>query len=693
MLSMKFLLDSVILVLIVLCFGINLSEISMPWFVTGTGVICLDLLLSIRNNTWRLGLPRWLLNILALSVIIATALRLNWDNAVNVLLECFICLTAIKWIERQKVRDYLQILALCLFALVSHAFFTFSMAYLLTIMATMVIATSALVILTGFAELEKQNQLSDAQYNLPLSWLFGFSIVFLLVSFPLSFILFFILPRTETPFIAFLNREQISYSGFSNVVELGSVERIQEDETVAFRAIVQDLPANIPRYWRGLVYDSFDGSSWKSSTVQTLEGKVKDLLPSFAGKSTEVIPYEHTVHQTIIMESSGHKFLFCLDIPVSVKGLAKGRITSIQGERVFIVDRPVDRRVKYECISELKLYEAELTEKEWKHYISIPEGWESEESIRRIVQEIVGSSEDKIEIAWKFINWLKTPPFQYAASGLPLSSTALEDFLLKTRKGNCEYFASALAVMLRMVGIPARLVGGYYGGYYHPLGSYYLVLQKNAHVWVEAFFQSSNDYQGIIRGRWIRLEPTPLPPDLDRRIRLSLWFRIRLALDFVQYSWNRLVIQYDMKEQERIAKKMGERVFHFRKTLSSIKNLNLAKELKVLKEMIIKNQVKIGIIVIVGIFLAVALLKLRSRVYRRNHELLLRDFERHFSRKYAARQPNETLREWFSRIADDLNRVERDRGYAFIDLYERCLYGPQNFREDDIKHLKDLLRF
>lgn len=141
--SMKFLLDGFALVLIALCFGINLSEISIPWIITGFGVICLELAFSVRNATWRLKMPRWLLNTLALGVIAVTVFRINWDNAVNVLLECFICLTAIKWIERQKVRDYLQILALCLFALVSHAFFTFGMAYLFTVMATMIIATPA----------------------------------------------------------------------------------------------------------------------------------------------------------------------------------------------------------------------------------------------------------------------------------------------------------------------------------------------------------------------------------------------------------------------------------------------------------------------------------------------------------------------------------------------------------------------
>jgi len=708
--SMKFLLDGFALVLIALCFGINLSEISIPWIITGFGTICLELAFSVRNATWCLKMPRWLLNTLALGVIAVTVFRINWDNAVNVLLECFICLTAIKWIERQKVRDYLQILALCLFALVSHAFFTFGMAYLFTVMATMIIATSALVVLTGFAELENQNHLLGSHYKLPLSWLFGFSFVFLVVSLPLSFFLFFILPRTETPFLAFLNREQVSYSGFSNVVELGSVEKIQEDETVAFRAIVQDIPPKTPMYWRGIVYDSFDGHSWKSSAIESHseasrakrgnseEPPSRKKIPHFARDdslngserpNTKISGF--SIPQTVIMESSGHKFLFCLDIPISVKGLSKWRVGAIQDDQVFVVDRPVDRRVRYECVSVLGTYEMELSEREWEHYTAIPENWDSESPIRRLVQEIVGSSKDQTEIAWKFVNWLKSSPFQYAASELPLSNTALEDFLLKIKRGNCEYFASALAVMLRMAGIPARLVGGYYGGYFHTLGSYYLVLQKNAHVWVEAFFGNLDEQQHAGKGRWIRLDPTPLPPDFERRVRLSLWFRIRLALDFVQYSWNRLVVQYDVKEQEKIAKKMGEKVFRMRESLAHLKNLNLAEVFKMFKNFIAKERLEVSIIFAVFVLFAGVALLVRTYGYRRAHGRLLRDFEQYFGSKASARQPYETLREWFLRIENNLDPADRDRGRAFVEIYERCLYGSEGFSEENIKQLKKLL--
>jgi len=681
--SMKFLLDGFALVLIALCFGINLSEMSVPWIITGFGIICLELAFSLRNATWRFKMPRWLLNTLALAVIAVTVFRINWDNAVNVLLECFICLTAIKWIERQKVRDYLQILALCLFALVSHAFFTFGMAYLFVVMATMIITTSALVVLTGFSELEKQDNLPDGHYKLPLSWLFGYSLTFLVISLPLSFFLFFILPRTETPFLAFLNREQVSYSGFSNVVELGSVDKIQEDETVAFRAIVQDIPPKTPMYWRGIVYDSFDGKSWKSSAVESSD--------KFSTEKSSARISGFSIPQTIIMESSGHKFLFCLDVPISVKGLSKGRVNAIQEDQVFITDRSVDRRIKYECLSVLGTYEVELSERDWKRYTAIPEEWDSELPIRRLVQELAGSSKDETEIARKFVNWLKSPPFQYAASELPLSATALEDFLLKTKRGNCEYFASALAVMLRMAGIPARLVGGYYGGYFHNLGSYYLVLQKNAHVWVEAFFGNFDEQKHVRKGRWIRLEPTPLPPDFERRVKLSLWFRIRLTLDFIQYSWNRLVVQYDVKEQARIAKKMGEKVFQMRDSMAHFKNLNLTEVFKRLKNLVAKDRVKVSVIFGFVLLSTVVLLLIRAYGYRSNHERLLREFEQYFARKASPRQPHETLREWFLRIENNLDAADIDRGRAFVEIYERCLYGSEGFSEESIRRLKKLL--
>lgn len=688
------LLDVIVLSITVVCFGINLKEMAPSWTILGVGSIALDLIISLRYPSWRHAIPRWILNSVAIVLIVFTFLRINWDNAVNVLLECFICLVAIKWVERSKPRDYLQILALCVFALVSHAFFTFGIGYLVTIMVVMVASTAALVILTGISELEsvKDKAFSALDNRLfSLSWLFSFSFGFLILSLPLSFVLFFILPRTETPFLSFLNREALSHTGFSGIVELGAIEKIQEDETVAFRALLSNALKPGFLYWRGTVYDQFDGKAWKSTATE---------YPRKSSVEEKHQPDRmvNVISQTIILESSGGKFLFCLDVPFSISGFSRRLMTAWE-ERTFFTDKPMDRRVKYECLSSPGEYTVEISPRDVERYTALPSDWQSEPPIRQLVQDKVEMDKTPLEIAKKLESWLKSPPFQYALSGLPVSDKALEDFIFKTKRGNCEYFASALAVMLRMLGIPARLVGGYYGGYFQTVGSYYLVLQKNAHVWVEAFIEDSQtgstaDGQSQYRkGRWVRLDPTP-PSPLVGRARLSLWFRLRLALDFIQYSWNRLVLQYDMREQERIVRNIGERFSHLRMLLRSLKGFNLQEVAKKIRDERSYYGIE-SIVVFVGVmlFTLMAFLVLRNPfATTKDHVKLLKKFENHFRKRYSARRPSETLQEWLQRIGKELPPDEKELGIRFTEIYESSLYGAEGFNRDKVKRLKELLK-
>lgn len=684
------LLDSIVLFITVLCFSVNFKEISIPWAVLGFGLIALDIVISLRYYFWRYSIPRWFLNLLGVLFIFITFYRVNWDNAVNVLLECLICLVAIKWIERRRPRDYLQILALCLFALVGHAFFTFGMGYLLVVTGVVIGATAALVILTGFSELNSEISIiarSGKDERLPVSWLFGFAIVFLAVSFPLSFVLFFVLPRTETPFLSFLNRGTIAYSGFSDTVELGAIEKIQEDRSVAFRALMSDVSPKMPLYWRGIVYDHFDGRFWKSTSLEY--SKFKNL--DYDDKTI----HDSTISQTIVMESTGGRILFCLDVPLIVRGISDRLLMTVRGDRVFLINRPIDRRLKYDCLSSSAgVYRSELSRAELKQYLSIPEKWSNAPEIQTLLKNLIGSSRNDLEIAKALLSWFKNPPFEYASSGLPISETALEDFILKTRRGNCEYFASALAVMLRMAGIPARLVGGYYGGYRNPVASYYLVLQQNAHVWVEAFFREKVDdsddsmgVRGMVKGSWVRLDPTPIPRDLLNRPTVSLWFRMRLAFDMIQYFWNRLIIQYDMKEQERAFRKIVREISDMKRTFHFLKDLNISSVILKIKKLKIGEGIVIAVSLIV--LLSVLFLVVKKNLgVGKDYVRLLEQFESYFGKRYSFRRPSETLKEWIARINDAMTAREREQALEFVEVYERCLYGPKGFTVEDIKRLK-----
>ncbi|MEJ2699995.1 MAG: DUF3488 and transglutaminase-like domain-containing protein, partial [Desulfuromonadales bacterium] len=149
------------------------------------------------------------------------------------------------------------------------------------------------------------------------------------------------------------------------------------------------------------------------------------------------------------------------------------------------------------------------------------------------------SAEEKIALLEDFF---RAQQLTFASDDLPGAGHTIDRFLFVKKRGYCEYFASSFAVLLRLAGVPARLVGGYYGGEYNELGGYYLVTEADAHVWVEA----------LAGGRWERVDPSRLAANADRSPALARSRGLGAFsrfLDAADYFWNRAVIAYDFHSQ------------------------------------------------------------------------------------------------------------------------------------------------
>jgi hypothetical protein len=119
----------------------------------------------------------------------------------------------------------------------------------------------------------------------------------------------------------------------------------------------------------------------------------------------------------------------------------------------------------------------------------------------------------------------------------------LAHFLFETRAGHCEYFASAMAVMLRTLGIPSREVNGFLPGEYNDLGGDYIVRASDAHSWVEVYFPGSG---------WFTFDPTP--PSSDDHS--GLFSRLNEYMDWMELTWNEWVINYDFAHQATLAQNL-----------------------------------------------------------------------------------------------------------------------------------------
>lgn len=465
---------------------------------------------AIRHGFRPFQLSRRLLNLLAVSVMVLSLSRLSADFLVEPLLDGILVLAGIKLLEAEKARDYMQIYLLCLFLLLGSGLMTLSASFLFYLVPLALLLTVSLMLL-AFEDAEPGAALPRGALR-QIAWNAG---AMGLLSVPVAALLFLILPRTNFPLLNFLNQAAFGRTGFTETVRLGEVASIQEDSAVVFRARMEPVNERI-LYWRGIVLDEFDGTTWRPS-------RLEETAPSEAAE-------EGDLRQVIYMEPYGLNRLFGLDRPVKIEGIPARR--GVDG--TFRVWSPIFKKTRYVVWSRVTTPHREPPPDPRK-LLALPH--DLPPRIRHLASQLTEGKTPKDAVR-EVLHYLQSERYRYALADLPRD---LESFLFENRKGNCEYFASALAVLLRLGGVPSRLVGGYRGGYYNEAGGYYLVLQKHAHVWTEAYLPGSG---------WVRLDPTPplaVTPALAYGERLLT--RLRLLMDILNYHWFRLVVDYDVERQ------------------------------------------------------------------------------------------------------------------------------------------------
>lgn len=458
-------------------------------------------------------ISRHLLNGLAVAVTILSLSRIRSDLLLEPIMDGVLVLLGIKLLEARLGRDYLQVYLLCLFLLLGLGLLSLSISFLLYLVPLAFLLTLSLLLLTVEAE-APEGQLPRKAFP-QLAFMAG-AMGGLTV--PVALILFVILPRTNFPLLNLLpmfGKGGVGRTGFSDTVRLGEVTAIQEDAGVVFRAQTDRLPEK-DLYWRGLVFDRFDGATWNPS------------------RHIDWVPFQPVqigdVRQVVFMEPFGMDVLFGLDRPVFIDEIP------VRGTKdgTFRVVSPLFKKTRYVVWSRRP---APFVDEKppGPELLHVPP--DLSRRLSELVRQWIGipSPQDRIRAITRF---LQSSSFQYALENLP---SGLEDFLFEDRRGNCEYFASALAVLARLSGVPARLVGGYRGGYYNQAGGYYLVLQKHAHVWTEVYVDGIG---------WVRMDPTPTaaltPAERYARTLLARW---RVLVDTLNYYWFRTVVDYDVEKQ------------------------------------------------------------------------------------------------------------------------------------------------
>jgi hypothetical protein len=373
-------------------------------------------------------------------------------------------------------------------------------------------------------------------------------------------LLFFFFPRFSAGYLGRTGLQPTLMTGFSEDVELGQIGELKRDSSVVMR-VKTGKPLSYPQLrWRGIALTNFDGKRWSSSDkhpvalvptadgwIYTAESDQKADLPG-AG-----------VQYTILLQPLATDAMFAPANAVSLRGnfsgegsnsIATARRSYLLRDATGSLFNPFRNfgAVRYEGFSRLptvipeKLRAASTNYPEQisATYLQLPA---LDPRIPALAREITARGRTPFDKTIIIENYLRTR-FSYTLNltGKP-GDDPLPHFLFETRAGHCEYFASAMAIMLRTLGIPSREVNGFLPGEYNDLAGDYIVRSSDAHSWVEVYFPGSG---------WLTFDPTP--PSSDEH--LGFLSRLGEYADWMELSWNEWVINYDFVHQVLLAQNM-----------------------------------------------------------------------------------------------------------------------------------------
>lgn len=522
-------------------------------------------------------LPTWAMNVLGLAYLpyfVFDLAVLSRGRLVVAVTHLLLFTTLVKLFAIRRERDKWQT-AIAVFFLFLTSMGTSvhpTVALYLAVFVGLTLWTFArfaqLHLMAAFAVTEKQRR---ALLAIPMR---GFLVGSVLAALLLAVPLFALLPRVESPFVPGQGRGMGtlgSATGFSDVVTLDSIGTIRTNREVAMRLRYEDgVPAGHELRYKGGAFEIYDDGTWSPrrfgwERLRRSEetggafrlapgepvGWVEVFLRPVAGRNVLLPP------ESVRIEADVDRL--GMDDRGLVRRAARGG--SAMEYRVGLAEEPVPKAVVpygdgIEDGPDRGGARPGAGIEVGPDSGQTAEGWMEERvsaQVENATLDLSGVTPAISELAARVagdgstleqargIERFLTTEFEYTLDyvGQEGVEDPLAHFLFERRQGHCEYFATAMVLMLRSRGIPARLVTGFLGGEYSPLQGYYVVRQSNAHAWVEAYLPD---------GGWTTFDPTP---PAGRPVLSEAGWRQALAQawDAILFRWDRYVLTYGFTDQ------------------------------------------------------------------------------------------------------------------------------------------------
>jgi transglutaminase-like putative cysteine protease len=508
-----------------------LAEVStLPIWVTATvgATVVLRLLMSARGGDAPPRGIRLAISAVSIGLLFLQFHTFNGLSAGTALL----CLIAgLKLLETQTRRDIYVITMIIYFLSLAALLHAESFWLLTYLIAVCWLTTATLLRLTSTGPATHWR--SSARYAGRL----------LAQALPLAVAFWLFFPRFAGPLWHLPDDGHSATSGLSDTMSPGDITDLAMSDDVAFRVRFDGTaPPPGERYWRGPVLHDFDGRAWR----RTDSGPNRAPPLRMEGRA-----YRYTVS----LEPNQHNWIFVLDWP-SQWNVDRSFLTS---DYMLVQPTPVAQPLDVAATSYTHVQAAAPLSAAMRRRDSLPP--ERNPRSIRLAQEMRSAHPDDMDYVHAVLDMFRQQPFFYTLTPPELGEDSVDGFLFDSKRGFCGHYASAFAVLMRAVGIPARVVTGYQGGTYNRFADYWILRQSDAHAWNEVWIEG--------RG-WLRIDPTSMiaPERVERGLNdivspgqalTSRWQQhtpwltdTRLRLDALRLLWRQRILGFNQSSQEKL---------------------------------------------------------------------------------------------------------------------------------------------
>jgi hypothetical protein len=625
---------------------------------------------------------------------------------VAVLAHLILFLSAVKLLQRKADRDWFFLYLISFFEVLLAAGLTASPLFLATLALYLLCALSTVV---AFEIQKARKKVTATQTRLlvpPDSTLFrklpmrlwrrryletrrlplvSAGLLILIVILALPF--FLIAPRTASSALRRGGNGVSGFIGFSDNVTLGQIGQLKGNNEIFMHVRIDNLGALPPSglRWRGVALDEFTGKAWKKSRVAERSEKKESESGLFQLGTTASLA--HLTTQTFLLEPVDTPVLFGAPRAVAVQGkLPFLRVDSEGG----LQTRPHDQeRLVYKVYSDTTEPSPNALRSDRLQYlVESARYWQFpanlDPRIAALTREVIqkNGTRNLYDAARAVESYLREN-YGYTLDLKAGGPDPLADFLFNVKQGHCEYFATAMAVMLRTQGIATRVVNGFLPGEYNEAAGAFTVRQSDAHSWVEVYFPQTNS--------WVTFDPTP-PAGRVAKTRSGLAGMLSKYSEALELMWFQYVVGYDKDEQHSLVTSLRKQLVDFQR--GSVSKFDRARA--ALPSLI--NPITIALGSLTGL---VAVVFLTRRVRRFGWRRGLRVWQRtdesettrveFYERLLKALEKQGIKRELYQTPLEFASALSVNEAREITNAYNRVRFGDEKLSVSERTEIDDLL--